>query len=246
MNILDDLIKKVYIIKKKEKTLEHFLFNDPPRNGDLGPRGFPGYRGYPGIRGEKGLKGDKGEKGEATIPFQIVHRRILYPIPMNKGALKLSQSPQIFYFGSGLSQSLEEDKYLKYDVIKKDPKIIRRSRIYAIYSDNSSGRTSRTLQVEVGPCGPRKFPSGCKTYLFNLPLMSSMDYNNESRDGFSDWIDDIIINDKTAVRVKITDPKEGDIYDKGGSVTGNLYYLEFQICDFYGSIDTPNLDIINI
>lgn len=245
MDLLD-YCNKVYFIKKK-KIIEEFIFNDPPRNGDLGPRGLPGYRGYIGMRGQKGLKGDKGESGEVNIPFQIVHKHIIYPIPLNKGPISLNQTAKEFYFGGGLSQALEEDRYMKFDVVKKDPKIIRRSRIYAIYSDNSIGaKTSRKLEVEIGPCGPRKFPRECRTFKYELPLMGSIDYQNESREGYSNWIDDIILNDKTAIRVKITEPKQGDITDKSSQVLGNLYYMEFQICDFYGQITTPNVDSITI
>lgn len=246
MNSFDKYLLNVFYIKEKN-IIENFIFHNPPRDGDVGPRGLPGYRGYIGLRGARGLKGEKGESGEVNIPFQIVHKHIIYPIPLNKGPVSLDQSYKEFYFGGGMTQALEEDKLLKSSEILKDPKIIRRSRIYAIYSDNSLGSgTTRTLEVEIGPCGPVKFPNGCKTFKFQLPLMGSVDYQNESREGHSNWIDDIIVNEKTNIRVKITEPKQGDVNDKSSQVLGNLYYMEFQIADFYSKITTPSNNIISI
>lgn len=246
MNSFNKYLEKVFLIKD-QNIIEHFIFNDPPRNGDLGPRGLPGYRGYIGLRGQRGMKGEKGESGQVNIPFQIVHKHIIYPIPFNKGPIDLNQSYKEFYFGGGLTQALEEDKFMNSTQVTKDPKIIRRSRIYAIYSDNSIGDgTSRKLEVEIGPCGPRKFPSNCRTYKYQLPLMGSIDYQNESREGYSNWVDDLIINDKTAVRIKITNTKEGDVNDKSTEVLGNLYYMEFQTCDFYTKVTTPSSNMISV
>jgi hypothetical protein len=240
-----DFIHKVYFINKN-KLIENFLFNEPLRNGDLGPRGITGYRGYTGIRGPVGLKGEKGEPGTVNIPFQIVHKRIIYPLPLSKGAIRLSENPVELYFGGGLSDALEkDDSYMKYEIIKKDPKIIRRTRIYAIYSDNSTQKTSRTLEVEVGPCGYQKFPTNCTTFKYNLPLKGGViDYLSESYEGFSNWVDTLVINNKTTIRAKISKPKEIDL--NKGTVFGNLYYMEFQVCDFYGKIDNPYINKIII
>jgi len=246
MNSFNKYLEKVFLIKD-QNIIEHFIFHDSPRDGDMGPRGLPGYRGYIGLRGQRGMKGEKGESGEVNIPFQIVHKHIIYPIPLNKGPIALNQSYKEFYFGGGLTQALEEDKFMNSTQVTKDPKIIRRSRIYAIYSDNSIGEgTSRTLEVEIGPCGPRKFPSNCRTYKYQLPLMGSIDYQNESREGYSNWVDDLIINDKTAVRVRITETKEGDVNDRSSQVLGNLYYMEFQTCDFYTQVTTPSSNMISV
>ena len=246
MNIFDNYIKKVYLIKKN-KLIENFIFTNPGRDGDLGPRGLTGYRGYPGVRGHPGIQGEKGEPGDIKIPFQIVHRHIIYPIPLNKNALTVSTKPDIFYVGGGISESLENDRYMKFSQVKKDPKIIRRTRIYAIYSDNTNGRTSRNLRVEVGPCGPSLFNNNCKTYIYNLPLKGgNTEYKNTNKkvehsyESYSNWVDDLMINDfKTAVRINVTNSKEGDI-SGNNSVSCKLFYMEFQVCDFYQA-DTPNL-----
>ena len=53
-------------------------------------------------------------------------------------------------------------------------------------------------------------------------------------------------NDKTAVRVKITETKEGDVNDRSAEVLGNLYYMEFQTCDFYTQVTTPSSNMISV
>ena len=77
-------------------------------------------------------------------------------------------------------------------------------------------------------------------------ILGSIDYQNESREGYSNWVDDLIINDKTAVRVKITETKEGDVNDRSTEVLGNLYYMEFQTCDFYTQVITPSSNMISV
>ena len=218
----------------------------------MGPRGFVGYRGYNGIRGATGNKGDKGENGDVNVPYQIILKKYCFHLPLNKSAIDLNKDYIEIYFGNGLSESLEkDDKFMNLNNVMKDPKNKRRYRMYAIYSDNSNKKTSRSLEVEISPCGVNKFINNqnqCKFYKFNLPLKGTLDFETDTYDGFSDWIDDYHLDpnylNKTTVRVKISEPKDNDL--NKDEIKGKLYYLEFQVCDFYQTLDFPNLNKFRI